>query len=57
MNPAEITAAIEAFQVLEPQAQAGIVALIHLLHKKPPSAQDFINQAQALLAKVPPVNG
>lgn len=53
MNPAEIQAAIEAFQLLEPEVQKGIVGLIHLLHRKPPTAADYIAQAQRLLAAQP----
>jgi hypothetical protein len=34
LNPAEIIAAIEAFKELEPEIQKGIVAIIHLFHKK-----------------------
>jgi hypothetical protein len=33
MNAAEILAAIQAFNLLEPEVQKGIVALIHLLAK------------------------
>jgi hypothetical protein len=53
MTPAEIDAAIEAFNLLEPEVQKGIAALIHVLHKKPPTAQDFIDEATALLASNP----
>lgn len=53
MTPAEIEAAIEAFNLLEPEVQKGVAALIHLLHKSPPTAQDYIAQALTLLANVP----
>jgi hypothetical protein len=53
MTPAEIQAAIQAFQLLEPQAQKGIAALIHLIHHTK-NAQDYIAEAQALLDKLPP---
>ena len=53
MTPEEIMAAIEAFNLLEPEAQKGIVALIHLFHKAPLTAQDYLNQALLALANVP----
>lgn len=53
MNAAEIQVALEAFNLLEPEIQAGIVALYHLMHKNAPTAADYIAQAQALLAKLP----
>lgn len=53
MTPAEIDAAIQAFQLLEPEMQKGVAALIHVMHKKPPTAQDFIDQATVLLANNP----
>ena len=55
MSPAEIIAAVQAFNLLEPEAQRGIVALIHVLHKKSPEAADYIAQAQKLLAQAPPI--
>ena len=53
MTPEEIQAALEAFQLLEPEVQKGVAGLIHLLHKKPPTLQDYIDQANALLANIP----
>lgn len=53
VTPEEIQLAIEAFNLLEPEVQKGVAGLIHVLHKKPPEAQDFIDRANALLANVP----
>lgn len=53
MNPADVQAAIEAFQFLEPQIQKGIAALIHHFKKAPLTPQAFIAQAQALLGPPP----
>lgn len=44
---------LEAFNLLEPQIQKGIAALIHIMHGQPKTAQDYINEANALLAKRP----
>ena len=51
MTPAEIQAAIVAFNLLEPEAQKGVAALIHLFHKKQLTAQDYLAMAQAMLAQ------
>lgn len=53
MTPTEIQAAIEAFQLLEPELQRGVAGLIHLLHRKPKMAADYLEEARALLAKQP----
>jgi hypothetical protein len=57
MNPAEVQAALVAFQALEPEVQRGIVGLIHLFHKKPADAkaQAYLAKAAALLAAQPPL--
>lgn len=34
MTPEEIALAVQAFMQLEPEVQKGIVALVHLFHKK-----------------------
>ena len=52
MDPAEITAMIEAFQVLYPEVQQGIAALIHALARKNPKIE-AANQA-AIAAGVDP---
>lgn len=49
MTPAEITAAIQAFQILEPLAQQAIAALIHKVQKKTLTAEDYLAQAAALM--------
>jgi hypothetical protein len=49
VNPAEIAAAVQAFQLLEPIVQQGIAALIHKAQKKQLTAQDYLDQAQAIL--------
>lgn len=55
MTPEAILAAVQAFQILEPEVQRGIVALYHLAHGTPPlTPQDYINQAIAMLAKTTP---
>jgi len=54
MTPQEIAAAIEAFNLLEPEAQKGIATLIHLVHKKQLTAQDYLDQATAILSNKPP---
>jgi hypothetical protein len=51
MNPEAIEAAIQAFQLLEPAVQSGIAALIHKAHKKQLSAQDYLDQAAAIVNK------
>ena len=51
MSPAEVQAAIEAFQFLAPGVQKGIAALIHHFKKAPLTPEAFIAQAQALIAK------
>lgn len=51
MSPAEIQAAILAYQLLEPEVQRGISALIHLAHHKKLTAQDYLDQAAAILGQ------
>jgi hypothetical protein len=45
MTPAEIQMAVQAFQVLEPLAQRGVADLIHKLHRKTLTAQDYLDMA------------
>ena len=54
MTPAEIEAAIQAFQLLEPQIQKEVAALIHLVHKRQLTTQDLLDQAAKILAANPP---
>ena len=49
MTPAEILAAIQTFQLLEPLAQKGIADLIHKLHKKQLTAQDYLDAAAKIV--------
>jgi hypothetical protein len=49
MTPAEIAAAVQALQLLEPYAQKAVIGLIHLLHKPQMTADDYMQEAQALL--------
>ena len=51
MNPAAIAAMVELFQELEPEVQLGISKLVSLVHKKQLTAQDFLDQATALVNK------
>lgn len=57
MSAEEIQAAMAAFQILEPEVQKGIAALIHHFDKsstqKPLTPQEFIQEAEALLAASP----
>ena len=48
MTPAEIEAAIEAFNLLEPEVQKGVAALIHLLQK--PSDRAGLHRPSAYAA-------
>jgi hypothetical protein len=54
VNPEAIAALIELIQTLEPEAQAGIVGLVHMLHKKQLTTQDLLDQAAAWIAANPP---
>jgi|HubBroStandDraft_3_1064219.scaffolds.fasta_scaffold409834_2 hypothetical protein len=54
MSPAEILAAIQAFQLLEPEVQIAVVALIHKLQGHKATAEDYINLAQAQINATPP---
>jgi hypothetical protein len=47
---ATIVALVPLIEDLEPEVQAGVIALIHKLHKKQLSAQDYINLAQTLIS-------
>ena len=49
MDPAEIEAAIQAFQLLEPVVQKGVADLIQKLHHKQLTAQDYLNLAATLV--------
>jgi hypothetical protein len=51
VTAAEIAAAVQVFQLLEPLAQNAIAALIHKAHNKTLTAQDYLDQAAALLPK------
>ena len=51
MNPAEIQIAVQLFEILEPQVQSAIAALIHKAHKKQLTAQDYLDQAAVLVNK------
>lgn len=45
----EAQAAITLFSLLEPEAQRGIAALIAKVHHKTLTAQDYLDQAAALI--------
>jgi hypothetical protein len=49
MNPAEITALMQLFSLLEPQVQKGIAALITKIHHKTLTSQDYLDAAQLLI--------
>lgn len=42
---------IQVFQVLEPMAQRGIADLIHKIHHKQLTAEDYLAAAQQLVTK------
>jgi len=48
LTPQEITALAQVIVLLEPEAQRGIEALVHLIHKKKPqmSAEDYVKMAE-----------
>ena len=48
---ATIVALVPLIEQLEPEVQAGVIALIHKLHAKKLSAQDYINLAQTLISQ------
>jgi hypothetical protein len=50
MTPEAIQAAIEAFTILEPEAQAGIAAIIHHFGKKNAAMKDAQANFDAALA-------
>lgn len=50
-----VPAAIQLFEMLEPQAQKGIAALITKIHHKQLTAQDYLDQAATLINSKPPV--
>lgn len=52
MDPAELTAMIEAFNLLEPEVQRGVAALVHIIARKNPKIE-AANQA-AIAAGVDP---
>jgi hypothetical protein len=49
MTPAEIEAAIEAFELLEPPIQQAVASLIHKLQSKKMTAQDYLDLAATLV--------
>jgi hypothetical protein len=51
MNPAELQLALQAFLLLEPEVQRGIIELVHLIDRKPKTAADYIAEAQTVIAK------
>jgi hypothetical protein len=51
MMAATITALVPLIEALEPEVQAGVIALINKLHKKQLSAQDYIDLAQTLISQ------
>lgn len=52
-----VVALIPLIEQLEPEVQAGVVALVQKLHKKQLSAQDYLNLAQTLISKEPAAPG
>lgn len=48
---ATIVALIPLIEQMEPEIQAGLIALIHKIHAKQLSAQDYINLAQPLISQ------
>lgn len=48
---ATIVALIPLIEQMEPEIQSGIIALIHKIHAKQLSAQDYINLAQTLISE------
>ena len=48
---ATIVALIPLIEQMEPQIQSAVIALIHKIHAKQLSAQDYVNLAQTLISQ------